>query len=197
VFLKSSNKKLIKTGKVIEAKGLRGEVRVLFFSGDGTWASKIKNVYLTELHTPYKVEKISATSKSDRICIKLKEINDRTSAENLKGVEIFIDEKEMQSFVGEEIFLREILDFTVLDGKKTVGKVQGFDSNTAQDLMLLEKPDGKVALIPFVNEFIVKIDFKNLKVFMDLPEGLLSEELQETKRHGEIPTSQPKRREEE
>ncbi len=175
--MKSSNKKNVKIGKILEPKGLRGEVKVLFLSGDASWAEEIITL---ELHDPksgkitvHNVEKLTATSQADRVCFKLSEINDRNSSERVKGFEVFASEDLFESSPGEEIFLREILGFTIYDQENVIGEVTGFDSNGLQDLLVVKNESGESVLLPFIKEFIVKIDFKNRTVKMNLPPGLL------------------------
>src|SRR5437762_954591 len=77
VFLKSSNN-LIKIGKILEAKGLRGEVKVLFFSGDAGLVDDIDQMYFGG--QAHKIESVSATSKTDRVNIKFNQIDNRDDA---------------------------------------------------------------------------------------------------------------------
>ena len=53
-----------------------------------------------------------------------------------------------------------------------------FSSNGVQDLLVIEKREEKEKAykryeVPFVEDFIEKIDFKEKKIFMNLPEGLI------------------------
>ena len=54
-----------------------------------------------------------------------------------------------------------------------VGTVLSLSSNGPQDLLVVGERE---FLIPFVEAFILEIDFPNRKIFMDLPEGLLDVE---------------------
>jgi len=62
--------------------------------------------------------------------------------------------------------------FKVYDKGTLVGKIIGFSSNNAQDLLIVETSNKEVE-IPFVQAFVVKMDSKNKKIEMDLPEGLV------------------------
>jgi 16S rRNA processing protein RimM len=53
-----------------------------------------------------------------------------------------------------------------------VGFVKEFSSNTVQDLLVVQNKDS-VFEIPFVKDFVVKIDFDQRTILMNLPEGLL------------------------
>lgn len=164
-----------KVGKIKEAHGLRGEVYVLIFSGDISWLSKLDKV---QLQSPEGMQVRELTLEKAKpfkngFILKTKEINDRNQSESLKGMEFYIPDEFLISEPGETIYLEEILHFHIQDPQgKRLGEVINFSSNTAQDLLVLSTPQGERE-IPFVEAFIVKIDFQNRVIIMELPEGLL------------------------
>ena len=105
--------------------------------------------------------------------MKLEGIEDRTAAEKIKGAMFSIPEELLESAEGDTIYLSEILSFSIVDSQGVaLGKITGFSSNVAQDLLVVEKVSGGMAEIPFVDHFIVDIDFENEKIQMNLPEGI-------------------------
>ncbi|UOF01917.1 ribosome maturation factor RimM [Bdellovibrio reynosensis] len=161
-------------GKVREAHGLKGDLYVLVFSGDISWAKRMKSFGLKakdsdEVQT-YTVERTKPFKKG--IIVKAAEIADRTAAEGVEHLEFFIEEDLLVSKPGETIYLSEIKNFKLKNPEQTVlGEIVGFSSNGVQDLLVVEA-NGKKAEVPFVDAFIKKIDFKHQAVIMDLPEGL-------------------------
>lgn len=161
-------------GKVREAHGLKGDLYVLVFAGDITWAKRMKTFGLKakagdEIQT-FTVERTKPFKKG--IIVKAQEISDRTAAEGVEHMEFFIDEELLVSKPGETIYLSEIKNFKLKNPEQTVlGEIVDFSSNGVQDLLVVEA-DGKKVEIPFVDAFIKKIDFKHQAVVMDLPEGL-------------------------
>lgn len=161
-------------GKVREAHGLKGDLYVLVFSGDITWAKRMKTFGLKtkdseELKT-FTVERTKPFKKG--IIVKAAEISDRTAAEGVEHLEFFIDESLLVSKPGETIYLSEIKNFKLKDPEqKILGQIVGFSSNGVQDLLIVDDGSKKVE-VPFVDAFIKKIDFKHQAVVMDLPEGL-------------------------
>ncbi len=161
-------------GKVREAHGLKGDLYVLIFSGEISWAKRMKSFGLKakdsdEVKT-FTVERTKPFKKG--IIVKAVEIADRTAAEGVEHLEFFIDEELLVSKPGETIYLSEIKNFKLKNPEQTVlGEIVGFSSNGAQDLLVVEA-EGKKIEVPFVDAFIKKIDFKHQAVVMDLPEGL-------------------------
>lgn len=161
-------------GKVREAHGLKGDLYIVIFSGDISWAKRMKSFSLkakdVEEAQTFTVERTKPFKKG--IIVKASEIKDRTDAESLEHLEFFVDEDLFVSKPGETIFLSEIKNFKLKNPEQTVlGEIVGFSSNGAQDLLVVEA-DGKKVEVPFVDEFIKKIDFKHQAVVMDLPDGL-------------------------
>ncbi|MEK2645610.1 ribosome maturation factor RimM [Bdellovibrio sp. BCCA] len=162
-------------GKVREAHGLKGDLYVVIFSGDITWAKKMKNFGLkakgSEEINNFSVERTKPFKKG--FIVKAKEIADRTAAEGVEHMEFFVDDDLFVSKPGEGIYLSEILNFKLKNPEQVVlGEIVGFSSNGVQDLLVVDIA-GKKAEIPFVDAFIKKIDFKHQSIVMDLPEGLL------------------------
>jgi 16S rRNA processing protein RimM len=161
-------------GKVREAHGLKGDLYILIFSGDVSWVTKVKTFALKnkggEVDT-YEIERIKPFKKG--VIVKGKGITDRTLAEGLEHSEFLIDAELLVSKPGETIFLNEILNFKLKDVEQVVlGDIVGFSSNGVQDLLVIQTKAAKKVEVPFIDEFIKKIDFKHQAVVMDLPEGL-------------------------
>jgi 16S rRNA processing protein RimM len=163
-------------GKVLEPRGLRGELKVHIFSGEAHWASKVKEVHL-EIRGEMKSFPVdSARVTPHGLILKLRGLDDRTAAEKVKGAKVFVQSDFFQSKKGEKIFLKEILGFTVItvedDNQTLLGTIRSFESNGPQDLIVVEGARGEF-LIPLVKDFIVKINHKDKTVLMSRPQGLL------------------------
>ncbi|MBK7963471.1 MAG: 16S rRNA processing protein RimM [Bdellovibrionales bacterium] len=169
-----------KVGHIQGAHGPKGELLVFTPSGDASWASKLKSI---ELRHPKKQEStvfkvLKAVPYKDGLRILIEGISDRTQAEKFKGFDFLIDGDHLISQPGEVIYLSEIDGFEVLQrdemlqgDPRPLGRIIGFSSNGAQDLLRIENSKG-VFEAPFVSAFIVKIDFLERKIFVNFPSGL-------------------------
>lgn len=161
-------------GKVKDAHGLKGEIYVLVFSRDQSWAQSFEKFSLIN-----EADKKTQTLTVERIkpykegfIIKPKEFTNRNQSEFVKGWVFAVDESTFISEEGEDIFLSELLNFTVIENKNNLGQVIGFLSNSAQDLLLVEK-DTEQFEIPFVEDFIIEVNYEKKTIEVELPEGLL------------------------
>lgn len=161
-------------GRVKDAHSLKGELFVRLFAGRADWLERFKTAYLVspDQNEVLELEVEKAKPHKDGLILKLKDLEDRTPAEALRGYGLEIGTELLVSEEGEAIFLEEIMGFELYDvasGLRTV--IKGVDSNSVQDLLLVDV-EGQEFMVPFVKPLIVKIDFENRRVTMNLPEGL-------------------------
>jgi len=160
-------------GKIKDAQGLKGEVYALIFSGERGWQSNLQTVFLggdESSGREFEVSKVQ--SHKDGLILKLKGIENRNQSEALKGQLLFIPSELLISKKGERIYLNEIQGFEVFDEQGIIGQIVGFSSNGPQDLLIVEKEKKKYE-IPFVEAFIVDLNFDQKQLKMRLPPGLI------------------------
>lgn len=191
----------VRVGKVKDAHGIRGELFIVLFAGEAAWLNQLKSIRLVndpdaavprqnphQKLTPAKPAKpqpqgpLTYAVKSARLhknglIVKTAEVRDRNQAEEMRGMLLEVPESFLVSKPGEELFLREVLGFSVIDlnrDSENIGKVTAFSSNGAQDLLVVDASTGKVE-IPFVADFVEKIDYAKKELRMKLPLGLLGD----------------------
>lgn len=167
----------IRVGKIKDAHGLKGELFVLLFAKEAPWLEDLESFALgTADEGPFDLYEVErAKPHSDGLIVKVRTISDRTAAEAKKGLLFYLPASFLVSRQGERIYLREILGFEVRTALRSLGPILDFSSNGAQDLLVV-KVEGKSVEIPFVQDFIEKIDFESRCVWMQLPEGLWESE---------------------
>jgi 16S rRNA processing protein RimM len=158
---------------------VRGEVYIQLYAEKADWREG-----KTELHfarpesSELKIYKIQSL-KPHKIGLiaKLEGVNDRDLAFTMRGLLLAVPEEWLRAEDGEGIYLQQILGFTVVDDRGEIGKVTGFSSNGPQDLLEVQATSSdEEYLIPFVENFILGIDFDKRMIQMDLPEGLINSE---------------------
>lgn len=159
------------------AHGIRGELFVRLYAGQADWLDAVTELHLllpgqSQLQ-PFEIE--LARPHKEGLIVKLSGVGDRNRSEELQKSRVYIDEGALASESGERIYLREVLGFKVFDKEAgELGVVAGFGTNGAQDLLRVHTPEGREHLIPFIDPFIVHIDFDKQELKMDLPPGLLT-----------------------
>jgi 16S rRNA processing protein RimM len=168
--------KTFSAGWVKDAHGLKGELYIQLFAKKADWLSSFKEFWLRPKAggnlEAFPV--VHSKPHRDGLIVRTAQIIDRTQAEKYKGFTFLIPNSYLQAQAGDTIFLKQVLGFTVKDGEREVGIIEGFSTNGAQDLLNV-KSASKEVLIPFVSAFIKQIDFDNRVVIMELPAGLEDE----------------------
>jgi 16S rRNA processing protein RimM len=178
-------KKLHLIGKVHSSQGLRGQIFIVFKTSETPWIQKWKTLFLSsdeakapsETAEKYSILKIKEHAKQGKQgwVLDLKDISDKNAADLLVKKWVWIPEDFLVSKKGEQIFLREIENFLVVDQERgDVGPIVGFSSNGAQDLIQIQTSTG-IYDVPLVQAFIERIDYENKKIYMDIPLGLLED----------------------
>lgn len=197
----------IKIGKITSAVGLKGEVKIISYSDDPMRFEMLDHVFMypvsmssnnssvkdglvrkaraiekeskdqsEENMTAYYIENIRY--KGIQPIIKLEGIEDRTAAEKVRGIEIFMDEEDLPELEEGQYYVRDIVGFEVTDEDgQILGKLKDVVTSSAQDLYIVDPCKNnereKDILIPGVPEFILDIDLENKKIVVTLPEGLM------------------------
>ena len=167
-------------GWVKDAHGLRGDLYVQLFAKSADWLESADHLHLEKV-APAALESVAfaiekAKPFKDGLIVKLESFVDRTFAEGWRKAKVYILAELLVSEPGQQVFLDQLLDFSVWDKGLAVGVVRGFGTNGPQDLLRVERVSGGEALVPLVEAYILSIDFEGRKILMDLPPGLLSVE---------------------
>lgn len=157
-------------GMIVKAVGLKGEVKVYGYSGSKESFSGLERVFAGE--DEYVVE--SVRFLRENVILKLSGISDRTAAEGLKGREIFISDTMLPKLPEGTYYIRDLIGFSVIQETGAIlGRLGDVIQGSAQDLYEVEMENGKKALIPAVEEFILAIDTGNKSITVKLIEGLI------------------------
>ena len=160
----------IKIGKIVNAVGLKGEVKVYNYSDSSEIYEITPEIYVGK----DLVEIENVRLQKNMVILKLEGINDRNAAEASKGKELFITEDDLPELEEGEYYVRDLIGMTVKEEDGNVlGKVNDVIQNTAQDVFDVTRENGKQLLIPRVDEFVLDIDLESNEITVRLPEGLL------------------------
>lgn len=157
---------MLEIGVLVNTHGIKGEVRILsdfkykdlvFISGNAIYIDDKK--YIIKSHRKHKT--------FDLICFnEFENINDVI---NLKGKNVLIDRNdyEFPGLLNEDLFGKK-----VYDKEKFIGTLKDIIKNKNQEIMVIEN-NGKEYLIPYVDEFVQKIDED---IHLDLIRGFIDED---------------------
>ena len=100
-------------------------------------------------------------------------IDDRNASETLKGVQLVIDAANRRNLGAGEWWPEDLVGCSAVDvSGATVGEVVEVIFAGVQDRLVVMRPDGARAEVPFVEALVPSVDIGERVVTLDLPEGL-------------------------
>lgn len=170
----SESTALRKVGKITGVHGLKGELFVYVFSKDISWIDGLTELVLEDAKGARQTFKIESHRPfKEGFLVFIEGVADRTEAEKFRAHLVYVSADLFVSDEGDEgFYLAEIEGFKVFDKEVLLGTIEGFGSNTVQDLIIVRMDIGTVE-IPLVEDFLVEINFEKNEVHMKLPEGLV------------------------
>lgn len=162
-----------KIGKLVSAFGVQGEMILLHSLGKKTAIKGIRAIFLEDHKSsflPYFVQ-ASRMKNEKEIYVALEDIHSREAALKLIQKEVWMEEKDFEKFTAKTAPI-SLLGYYLIDKDEDIGEIDEVIEQPHQVLCKIIV-EGKEILIPLHQETLLKVDNKNKKVFVDLPDGLL------------------------
>ena len=175
-----NNNQWLIVGLITSCHGINGQLKVKslsdfeerFLKPGMRWLQK-------ENEPPSQIKLISGFKQpgKESFIIKLKGINTRNLAEQLKEFKILVKANNIPKLKKEEFHLLELINLQVKtfekDKLKIIGKVINLE-NEKNSLLVIELfTNQKKVLIPFVQEIVPLVDINNNFLIINHPKGLL------------------------
>ena len=133
----------------------------------------LKQAFLSEGKKPVRI--MGARVGKDAVYLFLERIYDRTAAEGLRGEYIYIDREHAVKLPEGRYFIADLIgcEAVGLDNQR-LGTLKEVLQPGANDVYIIQKPDGSELLVPVVEAFIKDIDIQARKIIIDA--SMLQEE---------------------
>ena len=120
-------------GKIVAFQGVRGDVRVQTFTQK---PDDFKNlVVFGNKITPADFKFVRTVPNSSVIIAHINGFEDRTSAEALRGTELFVARDDLPDTKPGEYYQADLIGFTVIQNGEKVGIISGFQNFGAGDII--------------------------------------------------------------
>ena len=171
---------LLVVGRIGRAHGLRGEVTIEVRTDQPEIRFADGSVLVTDPESAGPLKVIHAKNHSGRMLIIFEGIDDRTKAEQVRNTLLFAEVDPEAVSVEDEYYDFQLIgaSVTLLDGTQ-IGEVTDVIHLPAQDLLAVQYHEREV-LIPFIHQFVPKIDIKAKQIVISPPPGLIDEVQTET-----------------
>ena len=158
---------LIFIGVVGNAKGLKGNVQINYFSKDFEKFKSYKYFYLGEKKEKYKVQKHITSGES--FSLKFFDINSREEAEVLKNRDVFIDSNQLNKLDGENWYHSDLIGLSVETPKgDLIGEIEAIYNFGAGDVIEIKLISGKIEMIPFTKDFVIDIKINSKLIIREI-----------------------------
>jgi 16S rRNA processing protein RimM len=167
-------------GRIVRPHGVRGEVLVDVRTDDPAERFAAGSVLVTDPAEfgPLTVEYTRGqrtVAGRERLIVGFAEVVDRDAAEAARGVSLLVDSGELADPDDpNEFHDHQLIGLTAVDtAGEGLGEVVGVDHLPASDLLVVRRPDGGEALVPFVAAIVPTVDLAGRRLVLNPPEGLL------------------------
>ena len=161
-------------GKIAKKFSFKGEVLIYLDTDEPELYENMESVFVefNKNLVPFFIEN-SSLHKNDFLRVKFEDVDDEAEADSILNCDIYLPISMLPKLEGNKFYFHEVVGFEIEDQRLGVfGKIVSINDTSAQPLF--EVLNGNVEiLVPMIDQFLVKIDRENMKVIMDLPEGLV------------------------
>lgn len=180
---------MFKIGEIVDAHGVRGEVKIYPTTEDVRRYKKLKEC---ELHTKKGETKLLHFRQvkffKQYAIVKFEEFNNMDEALAVKHAELYVDRAHATPLYEDEYYIADLMGIDVYDGDDSfLGTVKDVLVTGANDVYVVELAENRVVpgddkhkpqkevLIPAIKDCIKKVDIDAGKMEVELLTGLLKE----------------------
>ncbi|MDX6354827.1 MAG: rRNA processing protein RimM [Streptomyces sp.] len=164
-------------GRIGRAHGIKGEVSVEERTDEPELRLGPGAVLATDPAAAGPLTIATGRVHSGRLMLRFEGVSDRSGAEALRNTLLIAEvDPEQTPEDPEEFYDHQLIDLDVVtaDGRE-IGRIAEVTHLPYQDLLVVRRPDGSEALIPFVAEIVPEIDLEKQRAVIAPPPGLLEE----------------------
>ncbi|HEY2949286.1 MAG TPA: ribosome maturation factor RimM [Micromonosporaceae bacterium] len=174
-------------GQVLRPHGVRGELVVDVRTDEPDARFAVGSVLLTEpaasagaeaaapVPVPASLTVEAVRPHQGRLLVTFDGVYDREVAERLRGLTLCVDSADVPEPEDPDEFNdHQLVGLSAVSpAGEVLGEVTGIDHAPASDLLVLRRPQGRTALVPFVKAIVPSVDLAAGRVVVDAPAGLL------------------------
>lgn len=167
----------LKVGKIVNTHALKGEVKVISSTDfpEERFATGSKLLIMRGNQIVKEVTVESAREHKGAYLVKFEEIKGIEEAEQLKNLQLRVDEQYLNELDEGEFYFYEIVGCEVFDeNNNKLGEVTEILQTGANDVWVVKNDLGKDHLIPYIDDIVKSIDVENKRIEIELMEGLIN-----------------------
>jgi 16S rRNA processing protein RimM len=165
------SKRRVLLGEITGAHGIKGEVMIRSFTEPPDGIGAYGPLESESGSESYVVRVKRVTDRG--VIAELENVSDRTAAERLKGVRLFVDRTRLPPLAPGEYYRYDLIGLVACDATgEVIGTVIDVVNYGASDILEIRlMPSKRVELIPLEEAFVPRIDVDGGKLFVVIPEA--------------------------
>jgi 16S rRNA processing protein RimM len=161
-------------GTITGAFGLRGQVKMRAITSEIEHLRRnIRTVYIGPKRQAYRLTQLHIP-KPGTVILTLQGVDTRTAAEDLRGAEVTIHERDAAPLAEDEYFIHQLYNLLVVTEEGgEIGRVREVLETGANEVLVVTRPGAGDALIPMIRDVIQQLDIAGGRIVIRPLEGLL------------------------
>jgi 16S rRNA processing protein RimM len=155
-------------GRIVHAHGNRGEVAIVAYTAEPRDIAAYGPLADAD-GALFTITQTRTTAKG--VVARLKGIEDRTAAEALKGVELYVDRDRLPAAADGEFYHADLIGLAVVDREgRTIGKIVAVQNFGAGDIIEVGLLGSRATqFVPFTETYVPEVDVRGGRVVVALP----------------------------
>ncbi len=164
----------LRIGVITTTHGLAGEVKVFPTTDTPARFKTVKDVIIKAPKGDIETKVTGVRFFKNLVILKFAAFNDIEEVKSLAGSDIMIDRKYGAPLKPGEYYIADLLDCEVItDEGKPLGTVKDVLQTGANDVYIVNTPEGKEILLPVIPECIKNVDIEKSVITVHIMKGLL------------------------
>ncbi|MGE0851692.1 MAG: ribosome maturation factor RimM [Hyphomicrobiaceae bacterium] len=164
-----SESKLILLGRIAGAHGIRGEVVIHAYTDPPDNIAAYGPLADAGGTRTFKLQGVRVTAKG--VIARIAGIEDRTAAEALRGIELYVDRDRLPAAAEGEYYHADLIGLAAVDRDGArLGEIVAVQNYGAGDLLEIRRiGSSRTELIPFTDDYAPQVDLNAGRVVIILP----------------------------
>jgi 16S rRNA processing protein RimM len=160
---------LVALGRIIGCFGVKGWIKIKPDTSDLRSIAKFKELYVIDSGNNKQLYTVGENFiRSEIIHLKFLEINDRDSAQKLKGADVAVMRDKLPKTNSDEYYWVDLIGLDVYNtNEQLLGKVDHLIETGPSSVMVLKSDNSIQCMVPFVANFVIDVDLTHKKIIVD------------------------------
>ncbi len=161
-------------GTIVSKYSFKGEVLLKIDTDTPKSYENLKSILVDKPEglIPFFISK-SNLHKSHLLRVKFEGVDSELEVKKILNLKLYLPLNQLPKLKGNKFYFHEIKGFTLFNQfEKEIGKVLRINEFNPQPLIEVLSV-GKKILIPLHKKLVIKLDRRNKKIVLDIPEGLI------------------------